>query len=120
MDQDQDFFSEKDKNSAAYMACVAGTTITGMAVGRFAGLQGLLAGGIAGAVVGLLVCRQLTPAIKRKLFSRAEVLSDSDIVSLTGELQKQHPQLNRSEALNLLANIQLEIIKNPGEYRSLV
>ena len=34
-------FSEDDKQQAAYLACVGGMTLAGMAVGRFGGLPGL-------------------------------------------------------------------------------
>ena len=58
--------TDEDKANLSYSACVAATTLTGMAIGRFAGLQGLLIVGGAGVVAGLLTCRHMEEPLKHK------------------------------------------------------
>jgi hypothetical protein len=66
---DFNIISEQDTRDLSYGSCVAGSALTGLAVGRILGLQGLLAGAAAGLALGLLTCRHLQEPIKRKLFS---------------------------------------------------
>src|SRR6185503_8287456 len=109
--------TEEDKEQMSYVACVGGATITGMAVGRFVGVQGVLIGAAAGAAYGLLTCRRLAPAIKRKLFSRGDKLSDHELAQVLQAVKEQSDVRTKSEAMNLLAAAREEILKNPAKYR---
>jgi gas vesicle protein len=92
-------------------------TLTGLALGRFAGLQGLLVGGIAGAAYGVLTCKKLSPIIKKKLFSANEKLNDQEIVATLKIIKENNPKVSKKQALDILANVKTEITKNPGTYR---
>jgi hypothetical protein len=108
--------SEEDKSHISYGACVAGMTLTGMAVGRFVGLQGVLAGGVAGAAFGLLTCKHLQEPIKRKLFSPTATLSDHELSSALRAIRTQRPLVRKHEAMDMFARIREEIAGNPEKY----
>lgn len=59
MPEDFSLITEADKDKLSYGACVGGMALGGMAVGRWVGLQELLAGGIDGAAYGLMSCKTL-------------------------------------------------------------
>ncbi len=96
-------FSAKDRQDISYVACVGGTTLTGLAVGRFGMLPGLLAGGVAGLAMGLLSCRLLAPAIEKKLFDPAERLSEQELSSVLKVIRDQTGVRDKSDAMYLLA-----------------
>jgi hypothetical protein len=107
---DDDLFSDDDKRSAAYRACMVGAVGAGVGsgvmVGRWLGVQGLLAGAAAGAVLGLVVglktCPRLAEPIKRKLFTQAP-LTEKELLHATDALAGIAQLQSRRDALDLLA-----------------
>lgn len=115
---DFNILTEEDKNRVSYGVCVAGSTIVGIGVGRFLGVQGVLAGAVAGAAWGLLTCKHLQAPIKRKLFSPLAQLSDHELTSTLRAIRAQHPQISKAKAMDLLARARFEISRNPRRYES--
>ena len=111
--------TEEDKLNMSYGACVGGHALIGMAVGRFVGIEGLLAGGIVGTAVGLLTCKRLQEPIKKKLFSSHAHLRDREIAAALQEIHQQRPELSKQDAIDLLASVRREISLNPKKYRKL-
>lgn len=104
--QDMDDFNiitDEDKTDLSYGACVLGTTLTGLAVGRFAGVQGLLAGGGVGLAIGLLTCKTLSGPIKKKLFSQTGRLSDHELAQALQAVRQQTSVTRKSDAMLLLS-----------------
>jgi hypothetical protein len=103
----EDFFllSPQDRQDMSYAMCVGGTGLVGVAVGRFAGLPGLLAGAIAGVAYGLLACKKLSPLIERKLFSRMDRLSDGEILQVLGVLQRDAGVSSKADGMYVLAQV---------------
>lgn len=115
---DFNILTEEDKTRVSYGVCVAGSTIVGIGVGRFLGLQGVLAGAAAGAAWGLLTCKHLQAPIKQKLFSPLAKLSDHELTSALRAIRSQHPRLSKAKAMDMLAQARFEISRNPRQYRS--
>jgi hypothetical protein len=111
-------FTEKDKENISYGACLGGSALTGMAVGRFVGVQGIIVGGIAGLAIGLMTCQRLTPAIKQKLFSVHTRLSDRELLQALQAVREQKPGIGKSEAMDLFAAARSEIFRSPSRYNS--
>ena len=111
MDDDFNLFTDDDRATTAYRMCVAGTTITGAAVGRWGGLYGVLAGGAAGLAYGLMTCKKLSPYIERKLFSRNAKLSDAELSKVLKEVRNQTGVRSKSSALALLADARREMFR---------
>lgn len=120
MSDDYMAITEADKEKLSYAACVGGMALTGAAVGRFLGLQGLFVGGVTGAAYGLISCKTLQEPIKKKLFSQTSRLTDYEIVSALRALRFRSPLLKKDEALELLAAARQEIAKHPEKYSSYV
>lgn len=120
MDENFELLNEEEKNTTAYRACVLGTTLTGVAVGRFGGLQGILVGGLAGLAYGLVGCKYINKQIKEKLFSSTAKLRDDEIKTLLSQIRTRHSTISKKNAIELLANVRLKIAKNKGKYRSFV
>ena len=116
MSDDFSILTEADKDKWSYGACVGGMALGGMAIGRWVGLQGLLAGGIAGAAYGLMSCKTLQEPIKQKLFSKTYRLTDHEIVAMLRALRFQSPSLKKDQALKVLAAIREEVALNPAKY----
>ena len=116
MPEDFSLITETDKDKLSYGACVGGMALGGMAVGRWVGLQGLLAGGIAGAAYGLMSCKTLQEPIKQKLFSKTSRLTDHEIVTALQALRFQSPLLKKDQALEVLAAIRQEVAASPTKY----
>lgn len=110
------FITENDKKQVSYAACVGASALTGLAVGRFAGVPGLITVGVAGTVVGLLTCKKLEPVIRQKLLSHASRLSDREIASALGALSGVTGKRRKSELIPLLAEVRSEIVRNPTKY----
>lgn len=117
-DHDFNLITEQDKQDVAYGACVGGMAITVIGVGRFLGVQGVVAGAVVGAAWGLLTCKRLAPAIKQKLFTQASRLDDGEVVQALQALRETKPGLSKPEALRLLAGVRQEIAGNPARYRA--
>jgi len=96
-------FSTKDRQDISYAACIGGTTISGMAIGRFGMLPGVVAGAMAGLALGMLTCKKLSPAIEKKLFSGTEPLSESELLSVLRVIRDQTGVQTKSEAMYLLS-----------------
>jgi hypothetical protein len=95
--------TDEDKADVSYGACVAATTLTGVAIGRFAGLQGLLVVGGAGLVAGLLACRYMEEPIKQKLFGGAGALTDDELAQALHGVHLVTGVQRKAEAMYLLA-----------------
>ena len=80
---DFNVFTVEDRQSVSYGLCIAGTAVVGAAVGRIAGLSGVLVGAAGGLLWGLLVCKQVSPVIERKLLSANEELTEGELLSLS-------------------------------------
>jgi hypothetical protein len=119
MSDQLELFTEDEKNSISYKACVGGTTLTGLALGRFGGIHGLVVGGAAGLAWGLLTCKYLKEPIKRKLFSHSERIHEGELSSLLNTIRSQHPALTKNQAIELLAQIRSEISSNTAQYKKM-
>ena len=93
------FITEDDRRDLAYGACIGGTTLTAMAVGRIGGLYGLLGGAAVGVAIGLLTCPFLKEPIKQKLFSDDEPLSDEELVATLEAVHLQTGGETKSDAI---------------------
>ncbi len=99
------------RDDPVYLACLAGTTATGTAIGSAMGSMtlpgiGTVAGfgwGTAlGFVAGYLTCPYLAPSIKRKL-EIEDVLSEAELSS-AAEAMSQYANVSQAEeALRLIA-----------------
>jgi len=112
-----ELFSEKDKSNIAYGACVGGMALTGAAVGRFLGLQGVMVGAVAGAAYGLMTCSKLEAPIRRKLFSSKSRFSDKELASGLAALRLREPRLSKAEAMKRFAQVRHEVSSNPRKYQ---
>ena len=119
MDDNFYVLTEQDKKDTAYTACIAGTTVTGLAVGGFLGGVGAPVGAVSGFAWGLLSCRRLSPFIKRKFFSKIQPFQESEVVSMLQEIKSLHPWSSKKDALKMLAAIKAEIARNPDKYKTL-
>lgn len=120
MSDNFEFLTEEDKNSLAYNACIGGTTLTGLALGRFAGLQGIIIGGVAGLAWGLLTCKYVKEPIKHKLFSTNAILQDQELGNLLNIIRSKHPSITKKDALELLAQVRNEVSKNSSNYKAAI
>jgi hypothetical protein len=108
-------FTPQDRQDISYGACLAGTTLTGMAIGRFGGLGGLAAGAVVGLTIGLLTCRKLSPAIERKLFSQNEALSEHELLQALQVVRDETGVQSKSDAMYLFQQARIAIaIHGPG------
>jgi hypothetical protein len=114
---DLEVFTEADRRSAAYNACVAGSTLVGLAVGSF-GVNpvSVVTGGAVGLAIGLKACPYLAPQIKRKLFSSSSKLTEKELASTLRAMSLQRPGIRKSDALIQLAAVRQEVARNPGKY----
>ena len=103
--EDFSLLSAQDRQDMSYAICVGGAGLIGAAVGRFGGLYGLLGGAIAGVAYGLLTCKKLSPLIERKLFSRADRLSESEILQVLGVLQRDAGVSSKADGMYVLAQV---------------
>lgn len=113
---DFNILTERDKNNVSYTACLGGSALTGMAVGRFLGLQGLLAGGAGGLVIGLMACKRLSPLIKQKFLNPNVSLTERELVESLQAVREVKPGINKSEALQLFAAVREEVGRQPAKY----
>ena len=118
MSDDFNIFTDEDKQHAAYGMCVAGAALTGVAFGRFAGVQGILVLGAAGAAYGLLTCKHIAEPIKRNLFSQNGKLSESEFRQVLAGAKEQFPFATKAQLLDLVATARREAIQSPAKYRS--
>ncbi len=112
MPRDRDFADllEPLESSASYKLCVLGAIATGAAVGRFAGLHGLLAGAAFGAVVGLNRCPTIAPAIRQKLFTPHARLAPDEFRALVRQFKQSNPRLTTPQALDLIAAERMSVL----------
>ncbi len=115
MADDFNIFTEKDKQHAAYGACVIGWVATGATLGSMAGGQTLLGAG-GGAVWALFTCRYLQEPIKRKLFSSATRLSEYEFQQALLAVKNQFPGVSKERALDILAAARKEASRYPRRY----
>jgi hypothetical protein len=99
--------TEEDKDRAAYLACVGGMTLVGMAVGRFGGLPGLVLGGGVGLAVGIKACRSpmLQEPIRQKIFSAHARLTDHEVLAALRAIWHERPGISKSDAMAVLAQV---------------
>lgn len=114
--EDFNIFDEDDKNDVSYGACVAGSAITGAAVGRILGVQGLLGGAAAGLVIGLIACKSLKEPIKDKIFSPLSKLSESELTQALIAVKDETGIINKKEAMLLLGVARNEYISQPLKF----
>src|ERR1017187_10157919 len=98
-------FTDEDKTHVSYAACLGGSALTGMAEGRFVGVEGDLVGGVVGLAIGLMTCKRLSPVIKQKLFNPEITLTERVLLESLQALREVKPGIGKSEALNLFAAI---------------
>jgi len=111
---DFNVFTVEDRQSVSYGLCIAGTAVVGAAVGRIAGLSGVLVGAAGGLLWGLLVCKQVSPVIERKLLSANEELTEGELLSLIGVIRQETGVKTKSEAMYLLGQVRA-VAANSGE-----
>ncbi|MEI8266729.1 MAG: hypothetical protein WCI59_13395 [Betaproteobacteria bacterium] len=97
-----EIFNEKDRKDISYGACVAGSALTGVAVGRILGLQGIAAGGAAGLVIGMVTCKKVAPIIERKLMNE-EPMSEGEVASVLKLIRDETGARTKAAAMGLLA-----------------
>ncbi len=114
-----EFFTDKDKENMSYGACVAGATLVGAGVGRFLGLQGLLAGAGTGLVYGLIICKNLKTPIKNKIFSSNQKLTDTELSHAITVIREQTGVQSKSNALYLLGIARNEFNAQPLKFSSI-
>ena len=108
--------TDADKRDISYGACVAGSALIGAGVGRFLGLQGLLAGAGAGLVIGLMACPKLQEPIKRKIFSQNARLTDQELTQAMAVVRSETPVTSKSDAMYLLGVARQQYASNPGAF----
>lgn len=111
---DFNVISAQDRQAVSYGACVGGSALVGMAVGRILGLQGVLAGAAAGLAIGLISCKRLAPAIERKIFASNEQLSDSELASALRVVRDQTGVQSKSDAMYLLSQVRALATSQPA------
>lgn len=104
---DFNVITEDDKDQAAYLACVGGMTLVGMAVGRFGGLPGLLLGGGVGLAIGIKACRSqvLHEPIRQKIFSAQSRLMNHEILAALRAIRQERPGISKRDAMTVLAQV---------------
>lgn len=116
MKDDFDFtiLTEKDKKDISYSACIGGSMLVGVAIGRFAGIHGVLAGALAGLALGVANCKYLKGAevIKYKLFSSNEKLSDQELKWVLQAIKFETEVKSKSDAMYLLSLLRNNKIAN--------
>lgn len=117
VDDDFNIFTEDDKRSTAYRLCVMGHMAIGATMGSLAGGQTLL-GAAAGTAWGLFTCKALQEPIKKKLFSSAEPLTESELKQALSAVKQEFPFLTKKEALEVIAGARIDAVRNPAQYRS--
>jgi hypothetical protein len=115
--EDFNLFSTKDRQDISYLTCVGGTTLITASIGRIGMLPGLLAGAATGLMIGLIMCKRLSPAIERKIFSSSERLTDSELISVLRLIRDQTGVQTKSEAMYLLSQARLAAVANGGSIR---
>ena len=93
-----ELFTEDEKNSMSYYACVGSSALMGMAVGRIVGLGGLGAGALVGLVIGLAACPHLKEPIKRKLFSSSP-MTEGEVLNTVQTLHNYYGMNNMKGAI---------------------
>jgi hypothetical protein len=103
------FLTDKDRQNISYGACVGGSVLLGLGVGRVAQLPGLLAGAATGLAIGLLTCKRLSPAIEHKLFSEHERLSEREILQVLRVVRDETGVQTKTDAMYLMSQIRREL-----------
>lgn len=82
-------------------------TLTGLAVGRFGRLPGLLLGGGVGLAVGIKACRSpmLQEPIRQKIFSAQSRLTDQEVLAALRAIRQERPGISKKDAMALLAQV---------------
>jgi hypothetical protein len=112
-----EFITEQDKRDVAWGMCVAGSGLTGMALGSVVSPVGTVVVGAAGLAMGLLTCKHVEEPIKRKLFGSGGKLSEQEVTALLQEIRAQRPKLSKREAIRSLAHVRVEVTRHPSKYR---
>jgi hypothetical protein len=114
----EDFFSEKDKNSMAFAACVASQTVIGGAVASIGSL-GIAApiGFGAGLLFGVLTCPKLKAPIKRKLFGSDSSYEEQEVSQMIEVMKSLRPGVSNQEALSIIANANNIIASDPEKFK---
>ena len=100
--EDFDVLTEEDRRDMSYGLCVGALVLVGSAVGRFIRLNGLLFSSAKGLATGLRACRELAPAIERKLFSSGDRLTDAELLSALVVVRNLTGVATKADAMYLL------------------
>ena len=108
--EDSSLLTAEDRNSLAYNACVAATSVIGMAVGGIGtggNPLGVIAVGAAGFAYGTKNCPWMTKVIINKI--KDDKLTEAEFSGVMNNLSTAFPSKNRPQLLDLaqglLANI---------------
>lgn len=104
------------EHDLAYQACLAGTTLTGIALGSIISPVGSVAVGAAGLIWGLVVCPKFSPLMKKKLLEGAP-MEELEVTSMLEEIRLQRPYMSKQESILAMAYIRSEVAKNPDKYK---
>lgn len=115
MPRDSEFtdLSEPLERSASYNLCVLGSVGIGLAIGRFAGVPGLVVGGAVGLVVGLKMCPTVAPAIRKKLFTPNARLAPHEFRQLVRDIKRANPRMSTEAVLDHIAAERLSVLGGP-------
>lgn len=116
-----EFFTEQDKTDTAYNMCVAGSTITGMAVGATGAVGvGALPGAIVGLIIGLKTCNRIAPALKKKIFSDKVAITELELSQVLKHLREKNPTIAKESALKALAEVRGTVNAMPWDFSVIV
>lgn len=98
-------FTQQDRQDLSYGVCMGTMALSGVAVGRFAGLWGVLGGAVAGVLAGLVACRRLSPAIEQKLFTADARFSEAELLEVLLALHLQGGAATKREGMYVLTAV---------------
>lgn len=107
---DFNLLTTKDRQDMSYALCLGGATIGAVAIGRFVGLPGVIAGAATGLAIGLLTCKRLTPVIEKKLFSTTDSLTDHELLTVLRLLREETGVRSKSDAMYLLSQVKVAVL----------
>lgn len=117
--EDFSLITEQDRRDISYAACVAAPTVVGLAYGSAVPLPGgAIAGAAYGLMIGLLACKRLSPLVERKLFSKADSLSDAELSGVLIAIRDQTGVENKSDAMYLLTQARAAAISRHERVRT--
>lgn len=102
---DEEFFTEEDRSSLAYAACVATGAVAGLAVGAASrNPVGIVAGAVAGGLYATAVCkrRSVLEYFKKRLSSNRGPMSEGEYALLKDGVRKLEPHLSDDEVRGII------------------